>query len=93
MNSDTVFFRKSYLPVDETESIHVHLTDDDINKSTVSIGAYGIPGCADFTSESSPDKSLCINIKNDDLDADIYMNSQTGEWESIVNGDKSLSPD
>lgn len=90
-------------PLDETESIHLSITDELL--STAKICAYNIgqvitndDGDSEipYNPKKFPDKAVTITITIDNVQIEIFLNTKTKMWDSSVlykNQKRTLTPD
>lgn len=87
-------------PQDITESIHINLNDETIDKSKCSLIAYNVhvDECDDseaYNPKKNPDKAIDIMFEypDNDLSIEIFLDTPSKEWDSWINGKTKLSPE
>ena len=87
-------------PQDITESIHLDVTDDIINRSNCHLIAYNVHVNEDDDSEAynpkkNPDKAVDIEMEypEKNLKIEIFLDTPSLEWDSFINGKNKLSPE
>lgn len=87
-------------PQDITESIHLDLNDDFINKSKCSLIAYNIhvdetDDSEAYNPKTNPDKAIDILMESpgNNLKLEIYLDTPSLEWDSLINDKEKLSPE
>lgn len=85
---------------EETEYSHIVLDDESINNSRCSIIAYNTHVLEDgedggeYTPKSNPDKAIDMVFElPDGNEVEIYLDTESKEWNSSVNGSRKLTPD
>ena len=88
------------LDEEETEYSSMVLDDESINNSKCSIIAYNTHVLEDgedggeYTPKSNPDKAIDIVFEfPNGNEVEIYLDTETKEWNSSVNGSRKLTPD
>lgn len=86
--------------IDITESIHFDVNDENIDRSNCSLIAYNIHVDEDDNIESynpkkNPDKAIDILLEYPEMNLkiEIYLNTLTKEWDSLINDEFRLSPE
>jgi len=89
-------------PIDETESIHLDMTDENIDKSECSLIAYGMHVNEDddqkaYNPKNNPQKAIDIffDYPRNNIGIEIFLETETVEWNSSINNKDGmrLSPE
>ena len=87
-------------PQDITESIHLEITDDFIENSNCRLIAYNIhvnekDDSEAYNPKKNPDKAIDIEmaVPKKNLNIEIFLDTPSLEWNSVINGSKQLSPE
>lgn len=85
---------------EDTEYSSIVLDDGSINNSKCSIIAYNTHILEDgedgwiYTPKSNPDRAIDVLFEFDDGNkVEIYLETETKEWNSSINGSQKLTPD
>lgn len=87
-------------PEDITESINITLNDETINKANCSLIAYNVHVDENDDSEAynpkkNPDRAVDILLEypQNNITIEIYLDTPSMEWDSLINGKNKLSPE
>ena len=87
-------------PQDITESIHFDITDDKINDDTCRLIAYNIhvdetDAVEAYNPKKNPEKAIDIFLDYPEynLKIEIFLDTKSKEWDSLINGTNRLSPE
>lgn len=87
-------------PQDITESVHIDLNDDTISKAKCSIMAYNLHVDEEdeyeaYNPKKNPDKAVDILLEypGNNLKIEIFLDTQSREWDSWINNTSKLSPE
>lgn len=87
-------------PEDITESININLDDSTINKAICHLIAYNVHVDKDDDTEAynpkkNPDKAIDILLEypENNITVEIYLDTPSMEWDSLINGKTKLSPE
>lgn len=87
-------------PKDITESIDITLDDDTIDKAVCHLIAYNVhvdehDDTEPYNPKKNPDKAIDILLEypRNNITIEIYLDTPTMEWDSLINGKNKLSPE
>jgi hypothetical protein len=87
-------------PQDITESIHFDITDDKITNDNCKLIAYNIhvdenDDVVAYNPKKNPDKAIDIvlNYPEHDMEIEIFLDTKSKEWDSLINNTTKLSPE
>lgn len=91
---------ESLKPQDITESIHFDITDDKITNDNCKLIAYNVhvdesDDVEAYNPKNNPEKAIDIflDYPEHNLKIEIFLDTESREWDSYINGQTKLSPE